>query len=128
MSSTHFHLSSTVAHHPVYPYEMMKDAILGRTYELSLCFVGTTRARRLNQAHRHKTYVPNVLSFPLSERCGEIFLCPAVANKEASHFNLSRDGYIAYLFIHGCLHLKGYDHGDTMEALERRYLKRFAIV
>ena len=39
----------------------------------------------------------------------------------------SKDGYIAFLFIHGLLHLKGHDHGDTMESLERRYVKQFGI-
>ncbi len=42
-------------------------------------------------------------------------------------FNLSKEGYIAFLFIHGLLHLKGHDHGDIMESLERRYMKKFAI-
>lgn len=105
----------------------MKEAILGKSYELSLVFIGPDRARRLNEESRQKTYVPNVLSFPLSNSAGEIFICPHVAKREAKNFNLSERGYIAYLFIHGCVHLKGYDHGATMERLERKYLKAFNI-
>ncbi len=127
MSSLAFSLQSTIAHYPVFPYETIKDSILGKKYQLSLAFVGTKRARTLNQNYRKKDYVPNVLSFPLDETNGEIYICPEIAYPEAKDFNLTKDGYIAFLFIHGCLHLKGHDHGDTMETLERRYLKRFKI-
>lgn len=121
-------LSSTISHYPEFPYEEIKNAILGKSYNLSLAFVGTKRAQTLNKSYRQKTYVPNVLSFPLDEKNGEIFICPEIAYPEAKDFNLSKDGYIAFLFIHGLLHLKGHDHGDTMETLERRFMKRFAIV
>jgi probable rRNA maturation factor len=105
----------------------MKEEILGKKYELSVAFVGTKRAQKLNVEYRKKAYVPNVLSFPLDETHGEMYLCPEIAYPEAKDFNLSKDGYIAFLFIHGLLHLKGHDHGDVMEALERRYLKKFKI-
>ncbi|OGG66017.1 rRNA maturation RNase YbeY [Candidatus Kaiserbacteria bacterium RIFCSPLOWO2_02_FULL_45_11b] len=127
MSDNTFSLSSTIAHYPTFPYREMKDAILGKKYELSVAFVGTARAQKLNVAYRQKTYVPNVLSFPLDDAHGEIYLCPEIAYPEAKDFNLTKDGYIAFLFIHGLLHLKGHDHGATMEALEQRYMKRFNI-
>jgi probable rRNA maturation factor len=127
MSATTFSLSSTIARYPKYPYEEIKDAILGKKYELSLAFVGTKRAQKLNVAYRQKTYVPNVLSFPLDATHGEIYICPEIAYPEAKDFYLSKEGYIAFLFIHGLLHLKGYDHSDTMESLERRFMKRFSI-
>ncbi len=123
-----FTLSSTVKQYPTqYPYAEMKKKILGSKYELSLVFVGKARAAALNKTYRHKTYSPNVLSFPLTEDTGEIVICPQVAKSEASKFNLSTDGYIAYLFIHGLIHLKGHDHGDTMDTLERKHLKTFNI-
>lgn len=109
------------------PFVAIKQAILGAKYDLSLAFVGERRAASLNQAYRNKTYSPNVLSFPLTEKAGEIFICPNVAKKEASKYDLTPDGYIAYLFIHGCLHLKGYDHSEAMDKLERKYLKAFNI-
>lgn len=123
-----FSLTSTIATYPNFPYQKIKEAILGKSYSLSFTFVGTSRARTLNQTYRKKNYVPNVLSFPLDETTGEIYLCPEIAYPEAKDFNLSKNGYIAFLFIHGCLHLKGHDHGATMETLERRYLKRFQVV
>jgi rRNA maturation RNase YbeY len=120
-------LSSTVRSYPDFPYETIKNAILGKTYQLSLTFVGQARAQMLNITTRNKDYIPNVLSFPLDDTAGEIYICPEVARKQAKDFDLSIDGYIAYLFIHGCVHLKGHDHGDTMDKLERTYLKKFQI-
>jgi probable rRNA maturation factor len=101
---------------------------MGKKYEVCLTFLGSTRARTLNTNYRQKTYVPNVLSFPLDATHGDIFICPEVAKREAAKFSLSVNGYMAYLFIHGLLHLKGHDHSDTMDKLEQRYLKKFNIV
>ena len=127
MPTQTFSLTSTIAKYPKFPYQEIKEAILGKKYSLSVAFVGTKRAQKLNVEYRQKTYVPNVLSFPLDSETGEIYICPEIAYGEAKDFNLSKEGYIAFLFIHGLLHLKGYDHGDTMESLERRYMKKFAI-
>lgn len=112
---------------PTLPLAAIKDAILGPRYELSLAYVGATRAVTLNHTYRQKNYVPNVLSFPLSESMGEIIICPAVAKKEAPDFSLTYNNYLKYLFIHGCLHLKGHDHGATMDKLERKYCKAFNV-
>jgi len=121
-------ISSTIKSYPAtHPYNKIKCAILGADYDLSLVFIGKERAATLNKQYRKKTYSPNVLSFPLSETAGEIFICPTVATREALKFNLTTHGYIGYLFIHGCLHLKGYDHSDTMDKLERTYCTQFKI-
>lgn len=120
-------ISSTVRSYPTWPYETIKNAILGASYELSLTFVGTARAQKLNIAYRNKDYVPNVLSFSLDTKTGEIYICPEVAKKQARDFDMSVDGYMAFLFIHGCVHLKGHDHGATMDSLEQKYLRQFHI-
>lgn len=126
---TSFLSTSTVKHYPTQlPYQAIKEKILGKKYELSLIFIGKKRAIKLNQNYRQKTYTPNVLSFPLTSNTGEIFICPAVTKTEAKKYYLSPEGYIAFLFIHGCLHLKGYDHSDTMDKLELKFLKLFNIL
>lgn len=122
-----FSIDSTVKHYPSFPYETMKNDILGKRYDLSLQFVGPSRAQKLNATYRQKTYTPNVLSFPLAPDTGEIYICPQVAVKEAAKYNLSKDGYVAYLFIHGLLHLKGHDHSDEMDKAEQKYLRKFSI-
>lgn len=127
-----FSISQTVKRIPNFHYETMKNDILGKKYSLSLSFVGPTRAQKLNQQYRQKTYTPNVLSFPLNDNCGEIVICPEVAKKEAHKYFLSIDGYIGFLFIHGLLHLKGHDHhtepeATLMEKLEKRYINKYGI-
>jgi len=122
-----FSISSTVKNYPPLPYEAMKNNILGKSYEVSLVFIGEVRAQKLNQSTRGKDYVPNVLSFPLTEKSGEVFITPIVAEKEAKKFNLTPKGYIGYLFIHGLLHLKGFDHGPKMERLEKRLLDQYNL-
>lgn len=112
---------------PALPYEAMKHEILGARYNLTLAFIGETRARALNKAHRGALYAPNVLSFPLDQETGEIYITPQVAKKQASKYNMSTKGYIGYLFIHGLLHLKGYDHGDTMDKAEQKYVRKFQL-
>ena len=126
---SNFVITSTVKKYPKnHSYEEIKRKIIGARYDLSLVFIGKERAASLNKTYRRKTYSPNVLSFPLTETTGEIFICPQVASKEAGKFNLSPTGYVAYLFIHGLLHLKGLAHGDTMDKLEQKYLKEFKII
>jgi probable rRNA maturation factor len=120
-------ITSTIKSYPRHKYADMADSILGKRYELSLVFIGKTRAATLNQQYRNKSYSPNVLSFPFDECTGEIFICPQVAASEAAKFNLSPRGYVGFLFIHGCLHLKGLDHGDTMDKHEQKWIKHFKL-
>jgi rRNA maturation RNase YbeY len=122
-----FDISHTVSEYPRLPYEKMKIAVLGKTYNLSLNFIGTKYALTLNRLHRQAEYVPNVLSFPLTKTMGEIYITPRIAKKEAKNFGMSEKGYVGYLFIHGLLHLKGYRHGATMDKAEKKYITQFAL-
>ena len=120
-------ISKTVRGYPKLPYQEMQEDILGKRYELSLVFVGEKRALTLNQKYRKKSYIPNVLSFPLDTMHGEIYIAPQVAKREAAHREMSVRGYVGFLFIHGLLHLKGHAHGATMEKAEKRYLAKYGL-
>lgn len=121
------YISHTTRSFPRLPYENIARKVLGDAYTLSLTFVGETRARTLNTHYRGATYTPNVLSFPLSAKAGEIYITPVIASREAKKWNLSPRGYIGFLFIHGLLHLKGYPHGATMEKAEKKYMSLFHL-
>ncbi len=108
-------------------YEEIAESILGTGYELSLVICGDTLATRMNIEHRKKTYSPNVLSFPLDKQEGEIFLNIRCAEREAKRYGIALRERITYLFVHGCFHLKGLDHGDAMEAGEKCIMKRFGF-
>lgn len=109
------------------PFEDMKNIVLGTSYTLSLVFIGDYKARALNIQYRNKHTAANVLSFPLSPHEGEIFLNLARIRREHKKFDLSYQGHVQYLFIHGLLHLKGMAHGSTMDETERRLRKKFSI-
>ena len=105
----------------------MKDDILGKKYSVSLAFIGGIRAQALNKKHRGKDYTPNVLSFPLDSNIGEIFITPTIAKKEAHKFEMTHKGYVGFLFVHACLHLKGLDHGDVMDKAEKKWCKKYGL-
>jgi probable rRNA maturation factor len=106
-------------------FDTITNSILGKKYDLSLVFIGNTKSRNLNKKFRKKDYPTNVLSFPLDNESGEIFINIAVSKKEAKECDLSLKKYIITLFIHGLLHLKGLDHGEEMTKLEKKFEKKF---
>lgn len=112
---------------PTLPFSRMKEKVLGKKYDLSLVIVGDTRSKRLNEEYRGKTYTPNVLSFPLDNMNGEIFLNLKQAKREHRKREESYEYFVALLFIHSMLHLKGFDHSDTMEGEEQKILRAFKI-
>lgn len=125
-----FSISSTVKSTPKISgvlFTSIKKEVLGDSYELSLVFVGTKRARTLNNTHRQKDYATDILSFPLDKTAGEIIINPDKAKKKAKEFGRKFENYLVFLFIHGLFHLKGFDHGSRMEAEEARVRSLFKI-
>jgi len=112
---------------PSLPFAKVKEHILGHKYDLGLVFIGETRSRKLNLKYRNKNKPANILSFPLTETDGEIFINPNEAKKDATRFKKSYNEFVLYLFIHGCLHLKGLGHGKMMEEEEQKVLKKFNV-
>ena len=105
----------------------IKNEILKKNYSLSVNFISAKIAQDLNIKYREKDYIPNILSFPLSKKEGEIFICLSVVKKEAKNFSLTYKEFLTLLLVHGCLHLKGMDHGDKMDKLEEKYSKKFVL-
>lgn len=112
---------------PKLPYEEMKRAVLGEAYELSVTAVGRERSRTLNRAYRGIDSPTDVLSFPIAENAGEIIFNIEEAKKEARKFGRTFENFIAFLFIHALVHLKGLDHGKKMEEEEEKIRKKFHI-
>ena len=92
-----------------------------RTATLSLVFVKKVEIKKLNKRFRNKNKATDVLSFKLEEGkyLGEIVICPEMVKPEE----------MMKTFIHGILHLCGYDHeksekeAKTMEKKQEKYLK-----
>jgi probable rRNA maturation factor len=112
---------------PGLPFSRMKEHVLGPEYELSLVFVGPKKMQELNKQYRGKDYATDILSFPLTETSGEIFICLSIAKEKAKDFSRKASDHVGFLFIHGLLHLKGLDHGSRMDQEERSISSVFGI-
>lgn len=107
--------------------QKIKNHILGEKYYLSVNFVSPAIAQKLNIDYRQKDYIPNILSFALSKNEGEIFICLSIVKKEAKKFSLTYKKFLTLLIVHGCLHLKGMEHGDRMSNLEEEISQKFVL-
>ncbi len=110
----------------------IKERILGKNYDLSLVFVGDKMSKKLNTEYRQKEHKANVLSFPLNSRCGEIFINIPNSERECKKWDKTPKKFVEFLFIHGCAHLKGYDHineedAKKMERYEKKIRKEFGV-
>ena len=107
--------------------------------EISVLLVSPARSRQLNQRYRGKNAPTNVLSFPapvvplhVTRRAttaavglGDLVICPSVLRTEARAQQKSVRDHWAHLFVHGLLHLAGFDHehDDEAQRMERREIR-----
>jgi len=112
---------------PRVPFASIKNRALGKNYSLSLVFIGEARSKNLNKTYREKNKPTNILSFPLDNKSGEIFITPSVAKKQNRKFGRNYENFIAFLFIHGIMHLKGMEHGSKMERAEEKLRMLFRV-
>ena len=90
--------------------------------EVNIIFVDDSFIQNLNQKFRGKDYPTDVLSFPFDvpEFLGEIYISLDTANRQAKEYKHSLTREIAFLAVHGLLHLLGYDHGDELDVEMRK--------
>ncbi len=110
---------------PNVPVLNIKEKILGKKFNLNLIYCSPNKSRELNRTYRDKDYPTNILTFPLSESEGEIYICRSVARAGHKEFDMSYAKFLTLLVVHGMLHLKGVDHGEAMEKLEHDYTEKF---
>lgn len=112
---------------PSLPFVQIKNKVLGKKYELDLIFVSEKKIHALNKTYRKVNKPTDILSFPIDKNSGEIFICEKITKKKAKDFEREYNNFIAFLFVHGTVHLLGYDHGNKMEAIEIKFRKFFKI-
>ena len=112
---------------PAIDFDAIKYAILGVNYRLTLVITNSSTIQKYNVTYRDSNKPTDILSFPYSKNEGEIYICPNETKKEAIKFERTYENFFAYLFVHGCTHLKGYDHSATMEGVEVKFRKKFGI-
>lgn len=127
-SDNNFSISNkTKGKTPSLPFQEMKEYVLGKNYELSLVFVSDKKSQELNKIYRNKNKPANILSFPLEKNEGEIFINLKKCKETSKEFDRKIDNFIAFLFIHGLTHLKGFEHSSKMESEEEIVRKKFNI-
>ncbi len=95
-------------------WEKIKDGVLGKNYDLSLVLAGNNLMKKLNSRYRGQNQPASVLSFPLSEKEGEVFV------------NVVQKKYpVSSLFIHALLHLKNFEHGVRMKEQEEKLTLKY---
>lgn len=110
--------------------EMVLKAEKAQKKELSIVLVSQKKAAELNKQYRRKDKVANVLSFSVPELgLGEVVICPQEVKKESKKYGMMFEQAVAWMLIHGILHLLGYDHkkerdAKHMEQKEHMYLSR----
>ena len=106
---------------PVIPWQKIAEKILGKQFNLSVVLAGEKRIAGLKKKYPprgQKSRRPNILSFLLEKNVGEIFLCPAYLRREARFFKRSFNRHLKKNYLHGILHLKGFNHQNKKEAVK----------
>ncbi|MFW6251767.1 MAG: rRNA maturation RNase YbeY [Halanaerobium sp.] len=89
--------------------------------EVSIAFVSNQQIKELNSKYRDTDQTTDVLSFPIDEEMlGDIIISAKRAAEQALEYGHSLKRELAYLTVHGMLHLFGYDHQSEEEKKEMR--------
>lgn len=116
--------------------------------EVGLTFVDDAAIREINKLYRGIDKATDVLSFALNERSadepeilynddkelspesellGDIVISVPRAREQSGEYGHSIEREIGFLFVHGFLHLLGYDH-DSEEAEKEMFAKQELIL
>lgn len=103
------------------------DAVIGLT------FSDDAYIRDINHTHRGKDAATDVLSFPMFEPdepimafpgedllFGDILISVPHIYAQSEAYGHSPEREVLYLFVHGLMHLAGYDHIDDGDRAEMR--------
>jgi len=110
--------------------------------ELSIIIVAQKKIRELNREYRKEDKPTNVLSFSYEKgkpfvfpsknlvKLGEIVICPEYIKQDAKKKGIEFKEEFVRVFIHGILHILGYNHKtgkdfEKMNDLQEQYLRFF---
>lgn len=113
--------------------EALKKELTER--EVELLIVSNEEMREINREHRGKDEPTDVLSFPLDAviahlPLGSILISYETAKEKSEELGHTLSEEIALLFLHGLLHLLGFDHetdkGEQREK-EREIIEKLSL-
>ncbi len=107
------------------------------TYELSILLTNDDHIAELNREYRNIGSPTDVLAFPMlhnddnslidSKMLGDVVISLETAERQANIDKHPLEDEIAFLTVHGILHLLGYDH-HTPEEARKMFSKQTAIL
>lgn len=107
-----------------------KKLNIKKDYDLSVSFIDDKTIRQINNDYRKIDKKTDVISFAMLDSkdivsqddsdldLGDIFISFETAEVQAKSLNQSRNRELLFLFIHGLLHLLGYDHLELEDERE----------
>jgi probable rRNA maturation factor len=118
--------------------EQIADALSIK--EVELLIVDDKTMHAMNTEYRGKESVTDVLSFPMEAPfteqsifgmpLGSIIIAASLVKEKASNLGHSEQDELSLLFIHGMLHLLGFDHetdDGEMRAREKALIAQFDL-
>ncbi len=107
---------------------------LGVKKDIELIITDNQEIAKLNKEHRNLDKPTDVLSFPLEDMpympLGSIVISAQKVKEAAGELGHSEKEELALLFIHGLLHLMGFDHetdSGQMRAKEQELIEHFNL-
>ncbi len=98
--------------------------------EVELIITDDETMQKLNAEHRGKNKVTDVLSFPMETPfteqsifgmpLGSIIIAESFVKEKAAEFGHTTQDELSLLFIHGMLHLLGFDHENDQGEMRMR--------
>ena len=123
---------------PIKLLEKIANSLTSREIDLTLCYNNTIQA--YNKEYRQKNQPTDVLSFPIKSDIivsdeipmplGSIVISVDYVVQKAEELKHSREDELALLFIHGLLHILGYDHEidqGEMRKKEAELIAKFGL-
>ncbi|MEA2072662.1 MAG: rRNA maturation RNase YbeY [Campylobacterota bacterium] len=102
--------------------------------EIELIITNNTEIQEINNMHRGIDNATDVLSFPYEEMpmspLGSIVISYEFVQEKAKELQHTYDDELTLLFIHGLLHLLGFDHEvdqGEMRAKENSLIEKFKL-
>ena len=102
--------------------------------DIELIITTDEEMRTINNEHRNIDKSTDVLSFPYADMpmspLGSIVISSSHVKDKAKEFSHTNDDELTLLFIHGLLHLLGYDHevdSGEMRKKEKELIEQFSL-
>lgn len=110
------------------------------TAEVSVTLTNNDHIREINRNYRNKDAATDVISFALNEgeepeiidgpeinMLGDIIISIERAMEQAEEYGHSLERELAFLTVHGMMHLLGYDHIEEEDRIEMRKEEEYVL-